>query len=156
MITILFRKASSNPKHFVSQAGNPLWPRKVRLSDQSAEIYNPNQRAFDSPSFREGCEGERQGGEPADAEDTAILCRRCRRLTTQHQDLELYESCEECRRNPELALVTQKAAAALTQLADTINSGLPSDQRGVIRVSSSGLCSPFLSLAFSSEMVDFC
>jgi hypothetical protein len=100
-------------------------------------IHIPHQRTFDSPGFQ-----ERHGGEPADAEDTAILCLRCRRLTTQVRDVEL-ESCEACERNPELALVAQKAAQALTQLANTLVSGISSVRRGVIRVSLSGSCSPF-------------
>jgi len=113
------------------------------------EVYNPNRSSFSTSGFQ-----ERQGGEPADAQDTAILCRRCRRLTTQVRDLEL-EACEECESNPELALVTQKAAAALTKLANTLVSGISSVRRGVIRVSLSGSCSPFL-FPLSGEMADSC
>jgi hypothetical protein len=63
------------------------------------------------------------------------------------------EACEECESNPELALVTQKAAAALTKLANTLVSGISSVRRGVIRVSLSGSCSPFL-IPLSVEMAD--
>ncbi|PMD36483.1 hypothetical protein L207DRAFT_82607 [Hyaloscypha variabilis F] len=98
-----------------------------KLQSQASQLYNPIRRSFGTPDFQ-----ERQGGEPADTQDTAFLCRRCRRLTTQVRDLEL-EACEECESNPELALVTQKAAAALTKLANTLVSGISSVRRGVIR-----------------------
>lgn len=148
MITLPFRTGSSNPKHLVSQA-EPHYGRPMSNLLTNPEIYDPNQRSFDPPRFQ-----ERQGGEPADAEDTTLLCRRCRRLTTQVRDLEL-EACEECESNPELALVIQKSAAALTQLANTLVSGISSVRRGVIRVSLSGSCSPFL-FPLSGEMVESC
>jgi hypothetical protein len=64
------------------------------------------------------------------------LCRQCRRQTSLDQDEEsLPECCEHCQKNPELALVTQAAAAGLTQLAETLRSGIASEKRGINPVS---------------------
>jgi hypothetical protein len=74
---------------------------------------------------------------PSNSQDIPNLCHGCRRPTTQDREVELGnpDSCEKCKRNPELAWITQAAAAGLTQLAETLRSGIPSDQRGTIRVS---------------------
>ena len=80
---------------------------------------------------------DRQGGDPVRplaAQETTDLCRRCRRMLS-NPDADLLETCEDCKRNPELAYVTKAAAAGLTQLAETLGSGISSEQRGVIRVS---------------------
>jgi hypothetical protein len=63
-----------------------------------------------------------------------ILCQRCRRLTSDREELDRNESCEECKRDPELAHVAQKAALALSQLATTLTSGISSDQRAAINI----------------------
>jgi len=59
---------------------------------------------------------------------------RCRRLTSDREELDRNESCEECKRDPELAHVAQKAALALSQLATTLTSGISSDQRAAINI----------------------
>jgi len=69
------------------------------------------------------------------AAESERLCRRCRRLTTEDRELDDQDNCEHCKQNPELAWVTQAAAAGLTQLAETLRSGISSEQRGIIRVS---------------------
>lgn len=76
-------------------------------------------------------------GKAAESLDTTNLCIRCKKSTTQDIDAfhSLDENCEHCRRNPELAWVTQAAAAGLTQLAETLSSGMSSQRRGIIRVS---------------------
>jgi hypothetical protein len=104
---------------------------------------------LDSSSFpqkhqREGWErqGRDAGGGPAGSQDTSSLCPRCRRLTTQQHDLDLLESSEDSDRNPELALVTQAAAAELTKALNTLSSGISSERRGIIRVSKSWIMQP--------------
>lgn len=47
------------------------------------------------------------------------------------------ETCETCKKDPDLAWVTQAAAAGLTQLAETLRSGIPSEERSITRVSKS-------------------
>ncbi|TVY71457.1 hypothetical protein LSUE1_G006401 [Lachnellula suecica] len=102
-------------------------------------IYNqrsPSQGPLGSPGFlpkqRVKAWG-RQGGNPVRPvapQETASLCRRCRRLLDQDSDS--LGACEDCKRDPELANVTQAAAAGLTQLVETLSSGISSDQRGSI------------------------
>src|SRR4051812_48802199 len=75
---------------------------------------------------------------PAESQDTSTLCIRCRKLATQDEEIDMCgapDTCESCRRNPELAWVTEAAASALTRLAETLRSGRSSEQRGSIRVS---------------------
>lgn len=100
-------------------------------------MYRQNQNStFLEPTFPSI---QAAAGAPAETPETSILCRRCRRLASQDEDSDRYStpvpnSCESCRNNPEYAWVTQTAANALTQLADTLSSGISSDRRGVIRV----------------------
>ena len=70
---------------------------------------------------------------PPAPQDSTNLCRRCKKLLSQDGDL--LEACEDCKKDPELAYITQAAAAGLNQLAETLSSGISSDQRGVTRVS---------------------
>lgn len=82
---------------------------------------------------------------PAEIQNDKSLCRRCNKLATQNRELELYGfsgDCEDCRKNPDLAWVTQAASAGLTQLAETIRTGILSAERGTIRVSTSWHRSP--------------
>jgi hypothetical protein len=82
--------------------------------------------------------------------NTSNLCRRCRRLTTERQDIEAGESCEECKRDPELDHITKQAALSLSKLAATLTSGISSDQRaaiGIIGVSFSWVMQPLQVLA---------
>lgn len=66
------------------------------------------------------------------------LCRQCRRQTTfDHEEESSPECCEHCQKNPELALVTQACSVGLTQLAETLRSGIDSEKRGINPVSSS-------------------
>ncbi|TVY31906.1 hypothetical protein LOCC1_G008630 [Lachnellula occidentalis] len=69
---------------------------------------------------------------PLAAQETTDLCRRCSRILN-NPDIDLLENCEDCKRNPELDVLTKAAATGLTQLVGTINSGIASDQRGVVR-----------------------
>ncbi|KAB8297156.1 hypothetical protein EYC80_002537 [Monilinia laxa] len=65
-------------------------------------------------------------------QDMPSLCRQCRRQTTFDQEEEsLPECCEHCQKNPELALVTQACSIGLTQLAETLRSGIDSEKRGI-------------------------
>ncbi|KAM0148283.1 hypothetical protein ACHAQE_006638 [Botrytis cinerea] len=60
------------------------------------------------------------------------LCRQCRRQTTfDHEEESSPECCEHCQKNPELALVTQACSVGLTQLAETLRSGIDSEKRGI-------------------------
>jgi hypothetical protein len=52
------------------------------------------------------------------------------------------ESCEDCKRNPELQWVTQETCLMLTHLAETLSSGISSEERGIIRVSQSDFMQP--------------
>lgn len=104
-----------------TQSPNPGYSQH-RGSIQSP-IFSPTQRAVAS-------------GGPAESQDTPNLCVRCRRLTTRSEALELHaasDTCENCSSNPELAWVAQKTAAQITQLAETLRSGISSERRGVIR-----------------------
>jgi hypothetical protein len=80
-------------------------------------------------------------GGPAESQGHS-LCWKCRRTITQDgEENSPYsdaESCGLCKGNPELAWVTQAAATGLTQLADTLRSGISSEKRGIIRVSGTG------------------
>ncbi|KAA8568440.1 hypothetical protein EYC84_007472 [Monilinia fructicola] len=65
-------------------------------------------------------------------QDMSNLCRQCRRQTIFDQEEEsLPECCEHCQKNPELALVTQACSIGLTQLAETLRSGIDSEKRGI-------------------------
>lgn len=113
---------------------------KLPHSRPNNSVYNYNgtrQAHLGSPSFvpeqrGKPWDGQRAGAQlPLGAQETNALCRRCKReLAT---DVQLLEDCEDCKKNPELAYVTQAAAAGLTQLAETLDSGISSEQRGVIR-----------------------
>lgn len=66
------------------------------------------------------------------------VCRQCRRQTTfDHEEESSSECCEHCQKNPELALVTQACSVGLTQLAETLRSGIDSEKRGINPVSTS-------------------
>ncbi|KAI9646184.1 hypothetical protein NHQ30_005624 [Ciborinia camelliae] len=66
------------------------------------------------------------------SQDASNICRQCRRQTTYDQEGEsLPECCEHCQKNPELALVTQACSIGLTQLAETLRSGIDSEKRGI-------------------------
>jgi hypothetical protein len=106
--------------------------------------YSQHRGSIGSPNFSPKQRAFASGG-PAESQDTSNLCVRCRRLTTQSEELDLHgalDSCENCRRNPELAWVTQGIAAGLNanaaklnQLAETLRSGMLPEQRSIIRVS---------------------
>jgi hypothetical protein len=64
-----------------------------------------------------------------DSPDGSNLCRRCMKVLTQPQDVDLLDASEN------IESVTQAAAAALTQLAQTLNSGISSEQRLACMVS---------------------
>src|SRR3954451_5325850 len=98
--------------------------------------FNQHRGSFESPIFPSRQRRVAEG--PAESQDTSTLCSRCRKLASQDEELDMYgapDTCESCRRNPELAWVTEAAAGALTRLADTLRSGISSEQRNVIRVS---------------------
>jgi hypothetical protein len=104
-------------------------------------MYSQNRGSRESFTLqivdRWGKQGGDSGG-PADPQDTSNLCNRCKPLAAQKQVFDLFgtpEECEDCKRNPELSWVTQAAAAGLTQLAETLSSGISSERRGIIRVS---------------------
>jgi len=126
-------------------------------------IYSLHRSPLEAPSFppfprRDPGEGwGRQSGDQGEAAgsldgsaNTSPLCRRCRRPTSERQDFGVDKSCEECKNDPELAHVAQKAALALSQLAATLSSGVCSDQRaaiGIIGVSDRGFIQPSQILA---------
>ncbi|KAG9228221.1 hypothetical protein BJ875DRAFT_257166 [Amylocarpus encephaloides] len=58
-------------------------------------------------------------------QETNDLCWRCGKILTQPEDADLLESSKS------IEVVTQAAAVALTQLADTLSSGISSEQRVV-------------------------
>jgi hypothetical protein len=98
------------------------------------DAHRQNRGNVHSPSFpsqHRGVGREVHDGEPdlpgqyIDSHRTTNLCQRCRKAMSQHDDLDLLESGE----NSESA--TQAAAAALTQLAETLSSGISSEQRGI-------------------------
>lgn len=115
-------------------------------------MYTQNRVSLESPTYPpkprapNGPSNERANGSgPADSHDTSNLCRRCRRLTIQSRESTTIgepDSCEDCKRNPELAWITQETALWLTHLADTLTSGISSEQRGIIRVSYSDFMQP--------------
>lgn len=75
---------------------------------------------------------------PAEFRDSRDLCSRCRKLIKQDQELDLYgvpDNCEDCKKNPELSWVAQACSSRLSKLAETLRSGISSDQSGIIRVS---------------------
>ncbi|KAF7853552.1 uncharacterized protein EAF02_011857 [Botrytis sinoallii] len=56
----------------------------------------------------------------------------CRRQTTFDREEESSpECCEHLPKNPEIALVTQACSVGLTQLAETLRSGIDSEKRGI-------------------------
>lgn len=70
------------------------------------------------------------------SQDVSNICRQGRRQTTvDHEEESLPECCEHCQKNPELALVTQACSIGLTQLAETLRSGIDSKKRGINPVS---------------------
>lgn len=74
--------------------------------------------SFRSPQRVEG-RGEKQKDSPGDTasfRETSNLCQRCRRLTIQHQDLDIAEFCEVCHRDPEFVLVTRSCNVELSKL----------------------------------------
>ncbi len=81
--------------------------------------------------------------------NTTFLCGSCRRLTTPCQNDD-YVSCESCSKSPELASVTQKAAAVLTQLTETL-AGLASEFRGSIHVSARSILLSISSYTLNSS-----
>jgi hypothetical protein len=73
---------------------------------------------------------------PPGSKESRELCHRCRGRRELDRELNLgTASCGSCKRDPDLAWVTQAAAAGLTQLAETLRSGIPSEQRSITRVS---------------------
>lgn len=78
-------------------------------------------------------------------QDMSNLCRQCRRQTIFDQEEEsLPECCEHCQKNPELALVTQACSIGLTQLAETLRSGIDSEKRGINPVSINKMLDSFI------------
>ncbi|TVY35120.1 hypothetical protein LSUB1_G006514 [Lachnellula subtilissima] len=78
---------------------------------------------------------DRQCGDPVRplaAHETTDLCQRCRRMLNS-PDTDSLGTCEDCHRNPGLIHLTKEAAAGLTQLVETLSSGIASDQRDAIR-----------------------
>lgn len=70
--------------------------------------------------------------------DISYLCRRCKRaVRDKEEEHGVSAPCDACGRNPELAYVTQAAATGLTQLATTLKTGKPSEQRNLNPVRSS-------------------
>ncbi|ESZ97651.1 hypothetical protein SBOR_1967 [Sclerotinia borealis F-4128] len=64
-------------------------------------------------------------------QDVSNICRQCKQQTTfDYVEESLPECCEHCQKNPELALVTQACSIGLTQLAETLRSGIDSEKRG--------------------------
>lgn len=69
------------------------------------------------------------------------MCSRCKKLATLENGTDSYSTantCDKCGRNSELAYVTQTASSAcvsLTNLAEKLRAGIPSEERGIIRVS---------------------
>ncbi|KAG0646872.1 Pre-mRNA-splicing factor cwc22 [Hyphodiscus hymeniophilus] len=73
---------------------------------------------------------------PADSHDPPNLCQRCRRLTIQNRESDIIgdpDSCDDCKRNPELAWVSREMCIWLTHLTDTLSSGVSSEERGIVR-----------------------
>ncbi|KAH6682089.1 hypothetical protein B0J14DRAFT_463223, partial [Halenospora varia] len=68
-------------------------------------------------------------GRFAESRDLNNLCRRCRQIVVQQQDVDQLSSCANCKNDPELATLTQATAQVLTELAGTLSSGISSDQR---------------------------
>ncbi|CAG8973262.1 hypothetical protein HYALB_00000023 [Hymenoscyphus albidus] len=60
-----------------------------------------------------------------DSPESTNLCRRCKKVLGQHEDVDMLESSA----GESIESVTQAAAAALTQLAETLGSGISSEQR---------------------------
>lgn len=65
----------------------------------------------------------------AESHDLSNLCRRCRQIVVQQQDVDQLSPCANCKNDPELASLTQATAQVLTELAGTLSSGISSDQR---------------------------
>ncbi|KAM3068787.1 hypothetical protein ACMFMG_010958 [Clarireedia jacksonii] len=102
---------------------------KMPPSKSHFSTYDRNAPSRNAPTFSHVPGAGVSGQEDAPPDN---LCRQCRRQTSLDQDEEsLPECCEHCQKNPELALVTQAAAAGLTQLAETLRSGIASEKRGI-------------------------
>ncbi|KAE8451281.1 hypothetical protein EG329_004446 [Mollisiaceae sp. DMI_Dod_QoI] len=137
------REAGAKRARYEEHDYNPLSRENLDLNGKilqtqaSHPIYNSPRISRESPSFRSQQRAEGWGrqiedqGEAAGSGNTSSLCSRCRRLTTQQQDPEAVESCEDCRRNPEVALTLRTAANLLSQ----VEAKLLRDSSGVIRAS---------------------
>lgn len=112
---------------------------KIPPSRNPNLMYTQNRGSLESPTFTSKSQGPNGGpnrGGPADSHDLSNLCRRCKRLTIQERESTTVgspDSCEDCKRSPELAWVTFESANMLTQLAETLSSGISSDERGIVR-----------------------
>ncbi|RDW71113.1 hypothetical protein BP6252_07676 [Coleophoma cylindrospora] len=106
---------SAVPSHKNGLINPPFTSRERRIS-------------YDSP------QGHRNLPPSVNPKDASYLCRRCKRAIREEGGEEEEEhgvsiSCDSCSRNPELAYITQAAATRLLQLAETLRTGKPSEQR---------------------------
>ena len=155
-----FPRLNTEPNGKTPPSRNPSKLGRCKVTKSYAEeltpcqysdlIYNQSRGSLESPTSNErftfplkssapnGPNGPPNSVGPADSHDTSNLCRRCRRLTIQSRESTTVgdpDNCEDCKRNPELAWVTEECSAWLTHLAETLRSGISSEQRGIIRVS---------------------
>ncbi|CZR54393.1 uncharacterized protein PAC_04277 [Phialocephala subalpina] len=102
---------------------------RILQTQTSHSIYDQARSSQELPSFRPlQHSGSREGwgrqiedpGEAAGSRDTASLCPRCRRLTTQRQDSEAVDSCEDCLRDPELVLLVKTGCELLSNAFDKL------------------------------------
>jgi hypothetical protein len=119
----------------LSSPNQPVLSGRVPMSGRSNVMYRKDRGSLATfsvpPSQREDLPGS------ASSQNPSNLYQQCRR-TIQNQDIDalgVSESCETCNRDLELAHVTQAAAAALTQLTETLRSGTSSEHRGITYVS---------------------
>ncbi|KAF4624252.1 hypothetical protein G7Y89_g13921 [Cudoniella acicularis] len=125
-------------------------------------IYDTNHRSIGlakSPSYPpkqrleawEARSGDRE--RHVELQNSNSLCRRCKQILTQHQDIDLLESCENCERDPELASLTQVAASVLTELAATLSPGISSEQRRLVSILSEYPASSLSEVSFRFVLI---
>ncbi|QSZ34944.1 hypothetical protein DSL72_007806 [Monilinia vaccinii-corymbosi] len=102
----------------------------------SSQVHYPNRSGDDRTTQHTSTFGQTPwvtvSGRVNLPSDMSNICRQCRRQTTfDHEEESLPECCEHCPKHPELALVTQACSIGLTQLAETLRSGIDSEKRGI-------------------------
>ncbi|RQM08216.1 hypothetical protein DH86_00000668 [Scytalidium sp. 3C] len=135
------REAMSKRPRYEASSGNPMLrdprnsPGKMVISAVRSPGYYPERTTPSELANFHQAETENLRALEGQDPSGILLCQRCRQSLRAVPDTEGLDRAPEAgdswNRNPELAYVTQAAAAALSQLADTLRSGMSSGRRGV-------------------------